>query len=109
MANHTDANNHSLAEAGAAERDVFGRMLHNPAEAFGRLLFSTAEAFSDLAVQRWLKQNMTVKQLIVQLDSMFHSYIVNEWEPAARKKLEASLEVHCHSLESLGPQTVGSC
>ena len=92
IANRTDSSVYSSAGADAAEREVFAKMLHNP-----------AEAFSAPEVQRQLRQNMTIKQLIVQLDRMFHRYIVEEWKPAALEKVETLQQAALASLESLGP------
>ena len=92
VANRTAHNRLPLADADAAERDVFAKMLHKP-----------AEAFSEAAVQRKLRDNMTVRKLIVQLDKMFHSYIVNTWKPAATKNIKGLLEQAATALSALGP------
>lgn len=86
IANCTDSSNYSSAGADAAEREVFRKVLHDP-----------AEAFSAPEVQRQLQQNMTIKQL------MFHSYIVTKWKPAALEKVAALQQAALASLESLSP------
>lgn len=68
--NHTDHLN--LLEGEAEEQRVFAAMLEDPAEYY---------AAPETAVK--LQKNMTVKQLILQLDVLFHNFIVQRWKPAA--------------------------
>lgn len=92
VANRQQRSNVSLADADAAERKVFSRTLHNP-----------AEAFAPPAVQQQLQESMTITQLIVQLDRMFHSYIVQHWKPAALEKLGVLISTSQEHLQQLGP------
>lgn len=92
VANRQQRNDKPFTEADAAERQVFSAMLQDP-----------AEAFAAPARQRRLKDNMTVRQLIVQLDRMFHSYIVEHWKPAALLRLAQVANAARGDLSSLGP------
>lgn len=68
--NHTD--HLSLVEADVEERCCFQAMLDDP-----------AEAYAPAEVQQKLRDNMTIKKLILKLDSLFHDFIVQRWKPAA--------------------------
>ena len=68
--NHTD--HLSLVEADVEERCCFQAMLDDP-----------AEAYAPMEVQQKLRDNMTIKKLILKLDSLFHNFIVQRWKPAA--------------------------
>lgn len=68
--NHTD--HLSLVEADVEERCCFQAMLDDP-----------AEAYAPAEVQQKLRDNMTIKKLILKLDSLFHNFIVQRWKPAA--------------------------
>ena len=92
VANLHDRSDISQTDGDTAERQIFNRMLLDP-----------AEAFASPEIQHRLKINMTVMQLIVQLDRMFHSYIVQHWRPAVLDKVDALNGIaHC-SLYVLGP------
>ena len=82
-----------LADADARENQVFARMLHNPADAF---------ASSD--TQRRLRDNMTVQHLILQLDRMFHDYIILHWKSAALARIDNLRADSSSQLSSLGPR-----
>ena len=92
VANISASSSTPLADADTAERQIFQRMLQDPAPAF------EAEE-----VQRQLKDNMTVRQLIVQLDRMFHHYIVQHWKPAALKTIKQLSATAQSNLTALGP------
>ena len=92
VANLHDRSDISQTDGDAAERQIFNRMLHDP-----------AEAFASPEIQHRLKNNITVMQLIVQLDRMFHSYIVQHWRPAALHKVEAKHRIKRGFLNILGP------
>ena len=92
VANCQELKDTPLAEADAVERQLFANMVRDP-----------AEAFAAPAVQQRLKDNMTVKQLIVQLDHMFHSYIVQHWKPAALDRIADLIDAAHKDLELLGP------
>lgn len=68
--NHTD--HLSLVEADVEERCCFQAMLDDP-----------AEAYAPVEVQQKLRDSMTIKKLILKLDSLFHNFIVQRWKPAA--------------------------
>ena len=92
VANCPAFSNVSLAEANAAERLLFDSMMDEP-----------APAFADERTQLQLRSNTTVKRLIVQLDSMFHSYIVQRWKPAALERIADMLDAAHSNLDLLGP------
>ena len=81
----------SLADADMNERQVFARMLHDP-----------AEAFASPGIQRRLRDNMTVQHLILQLDRMFHGYITQHWKSAALARIDSLIADNSSQLESLG-------
>lgn len=68
--NHRD--HLSLIDAEAEERCIFGAMLDD-----------LTEFYDPPEIQQHLRENMTIKQLIVQLDKLFHNFIVQKWKPAA--------------------------
>lgn len=68
--NHTDQ--HSLVGNEAEERSIFRAMLED-----------LPDFYQPDEVKQQLEENMTIRQLIVQLDKLFHSYIVQKWKPAA--------------------------
>lgn len=72
VANRNHLDHVSLVEADVEERCYFQAMLDDP-----------AEAYAPMEVQQTLRDNMTIKKLIVKLDSLFHSFIVLRWKPAA--------------------------
>ena len=92
VANLHDRSDISQTDGDTAERQIFNRMLHDP-----------AEAFAPPEIQHRLKNNMTVMQLNVQLDQMFHSYNVQHWRPAALDKVDALNGIARCSLYALGP------
>lgn len=72
VANRNHLDHVSLVEADVEERCYFQAMLDDP-----------AEAYAPVEVQQKLRDNMTIKKLIVKLDSLFHNFIVMRWKPAA--------------------------
>ena len=72
VANRNHRDHVNLVEADVAERCHFKTTLEDPAELY---------ASDD--VQRVLRDNMTIKQLILKLDSLFHDFIVAHWKPSA--------------------------
>ena len=68
--NHTD--HVSLVEAELEEPTIFANLLADPAP-----FYATPEN------KQRLQQNMTIGQVIVQLDKLFHRFIVERWRPAA--------------------------
>ena len=72
VANRKHRDHVSLIEADVEERRHFQAILGDP-----------APAYAADEVQQRLKDNMTVKKLIVKLDSLFHDFIVLRWKPAA--------------------------
>ena len=72
VANRNHRDHTSLIDAEAEERCIFGAMLDD-----------VAEFYAPPEIQKHLLENMTIKQLIVQLDRLFHNFIVQNWKPAA--------------------------
>ena len=72
VANRNHRDHVNLVEADVAERCHFKTILEDPAE-----LYASDE------VQRVLRDNMTIKKLILKLDSLFHNFIVTHWKPSA--------------------------
>ena len=91
VANCQEFSDVSLAEANAAERLLFDSMMEDP-----------APDFADRKVELQLRANTTVQRLIVQLDSMFHSYIVQRWKPAALERIADMLNAAHSNLGMLG-------
>ena len=83
----------SLAQADSVERHVFEAMLKDP-----------ADAFAPEEVQKVLQQNMGSRQLILKLDAMFHSYIVQHWKPAALANLHLVIDKTKRSIADLGTE-----
>lgn len=91
VANRDNTDRVSLREADSAECRVFEAMLQDP-----------APAFATKQMQHNLRKNMGSLQLILQLDQLFHDYIVQHWKPAALQQLAVILQQTRDSLEELG-------
>ncbi|KAL3153068.1 hypothetical protein ABBQ38_012088 [Trebouxia sp. C0009 RCD-2024] len=88
--NHTD--HLSLVDADVEEQCCFKAMLVDPAP-----LYAPAE------LQRQLRDNMTIKRLILKLDSLFHNFIVARWKPAALAFLAPLKDQAQDEIQRLGP------
>ena len=83
--NHTD--HLSLVEADVEERCCFKAMLDDP-----------AEAYAPAEIQQKLKDNMTIRQLILKVDRLFHNFIVKRWEACCAHLLGAHERVNTGKL-----------
>lgn len=92
VANRNHLDHVSLVEADVEERCYFQAMLDDP-----------AEAYAPVEVQQKLRDNMTIKKLIVKLDSLFHNFIVMRWKPAALTFLSPLQEQAQDEIQKLGP------
>ena len=92
VANRPARGDSLLADADAKECQVFARMLSDP-----------DDAYASAEIQQQLKDSMTVQQLILQLDRMFHTYIVEHWKPAALKRITELVTTDLDHLAALGP------
>ena len=72
VANRNHMDHVSLVEAELEEPTIFADLLADP-----------APFYADPQIKEQLQQNMTIGQLIVQLDKLFHRFIVDKWRPAA--------------------------
>lgn len=48
----------------------------------------TQHDFAPPEIQRQLRSSMTVQYLILQLDQMFHGYILQHWKSAALTRID---------------------
>ena len=74
------------------ERHTFSFMLRDPAAAY---------AAED--TQHQLAQNMTVGQLVVRLDSMYHDHVAQQWAPKAMRRCRKSIQALLQQIDALGP------
>lgn len=92
VANRKHRDHVSLIEADVEERRHFQAILGDP-----------APAYAADEVQQRLRDNMTVKKLIVKLDSLFHDFIVLRWKPAALSCLDPLEQQSQDEIQKLGP------
>ena len=70
---------------------------------FQAMMDDMVPEYASAEVQQQLRDNMTIKKLILKLDSLFHNFIVQRWKPAALAflaplKEQAQVSPPLHSL-----------
>ena len=85
-------NNAADEQQNVEERHTFSFMLRDP-----------ATAYADEETQQQLMQNMTVGQLIVRLDGMYHGHVTQQWAPKAMSKCRKAIQVLLQQIDALGP------